>query len=1091
MRFDSLQIPAFGPFSNFALKFPRTQVDLHLIYGGNEAGKSSLLRAIHHLFFGIPNRTEDHFLHPNAKLLLGAEITNEDETLTFFRKKGNKNTLLDAKQNSLADHVLAPFLGSVNEEFFTQMFGLNSDSLRQGASKLLSGEGDLGTAIFSASLGGSPIDEAIKNLEAQANALCKGAAKKDTTILPALARYKESEKLAKEEMVTSNAWNTLKSQIKKAEQVFAEKDQAHRDHRFRCQFVESCLQAFPVLASLQELERELAVLKAPQVASDFIPRVRALQKDISQNQHERELRKKHLQEAEKDRHKIPSFDEILKHSEDFEVLHRGNEQYLKQNADLARLEIAPHQSPISRSDELALTELADQLLTLRTQETKLQEELARVELEISTQKQELSSQVSGNPSLLEELHARADSCATEMKLHQAREQDLKELTRKQESLLSRLTLRGESFSGLHIPGEEAIRASADEEAHLRSEISKLQQELRSLRDDITAEENHLKHLTQQAEIVTPQMLQEARHERDSLWSEIQKNHTPTPKLTEAIQKADRIADTLHAEAEILTKASTHSATLAQLGAKKENREQDLSVTEDQLAHWSKNWESRFSGLPISPLAPLDFLEWRRQWILLCDLSEELERLQQEEARFQKEESDLITQLQKALDSQKGDFVQLHRALKTKLKKATQEQGQQSAIQKALTKATLQQEQLQQEAKTLQNEAEKTARDWKSICEKLDLPDAQSPEFTLNFVADRRLAAELQSQVQDYETRLNGLATRCEIEPVESELWALFNEAKRNESAWKTLTGRIESLQQDLPDLELKSENENAQFNALTKGIQGDLEEVIVEIEMRQKLTAQQEHKKETLRTLSGRMSLEDFLIELEKQDAEKLREEEQSLSEKGEALQRERDEAKSLRDEFLNQEAEYLQASDLAAAHQQAAHSALATVLSDTERFMKLHYAIDFLKQQVEDYRQKTQGPMIEKTSHFFQTLTSGHFQKVAAQLDEKGAPQILAIRANGERVRPTGLSEGTADQLYLSLRLSAIDLHLENHPAIPLILDDLLMTFDDERCRALFPVLEEMSRKTQILIFTHHSHLKELAEKTTDSLHYHELKQA
>ena len=57
----------------------------------------------------------------------------------------------------------------------------------------------------------------------------------------------------------------------------------------------------------------------------------------------------------------------------------------------------------------------------------------------------------------------------------------------------------------------------------------------------------------------------------------------------------------------------------------------------------------------------------------------------------------------------------------------------------------------------------------------------------------------------------------------------------------------------------------------------------------------------------------------------------------------------------------------------------------------------------------------------------------------------------------------------------SAVDVHLENHQAIPLILEDLLMTFDNERTKALLPVLAELSKKTQVLIFTHHAHLKEL----------------
>ncbi|MFT6596589.1 MAG: hypothetical protein ACJAT3_002572, partial [Akkermansiaceae bacterium] len=221
--------------------------------------------------------------------------------------------------------------------------------------------------------------------------------------------------------------------------------------------------------------------------------------------------------------------------------------------------------------------------------------------------------------------------------------------------------------------------------------------------------------------------------------------------------------------------------------------------------------------------------------------------------------------------------------------------------------------------------------------------------------------------------------------------------------------------------------------------------------------------------------LEDFIEALEKQDAGKLASEKITLDQAEEQLQHERDEAKAQLDEHLRSQQEMMKANDLAASQKQASADALSAIVADTQRFRQLHYAIDFLKQQVEDYRRKTQGPMVGKTSSFFKALTSGAFEKVAAQVDDKDQPQLIAIRANGEPVPTSGLSEGTADQLYLSLRLAAISLHLENHRPIPLILDDLLMTFDDARIKALLPVLEELSEQTQILIFTHHSHLKDL----------------
>jgi uncharacterized protein YhaN len=68
-------------------------------------------------------------------------------------------------------------------------------------------------------------------------------------------------------------------------------------------------------------------------------------------------------------------------------------------------------------------------------------------------------------------------------------------------------------------------------------------------------------------------------------------------------------------------------------------------------------------------------------------------------------------------------------------------------------------------------------------------------------------------------------------------------------------------------------------------------------------------------------------------------------------------------------------------------------------------------------------------------------------------------------------------DPLSLALPLAAIDLDLENHAPIPLILDDLFMTFDDQRTKALLPFLTDLSRRPQVLIFTYHSHLKALVE--------------
>jgi uncharacterized protein YhaN len=83
-------------------------------------------------------------------------------------------------------------------------------------------------------------------------------------------------------------------------------------------------------------------------------------------------------------------------------------------------------------------------------------------------------------------------------------------------------------------------------------------------------------------------------------------------------------------------------------------------------------------------------------------------------------------------------------------------------------------------------------------------------------------------------------------------------------------------------------------------------------------------------------------------------------------------------------------------------------------------------------------------------------------------------------------MSEGTRDQLYLSLRLAGMELYLEKHEPMPMILDDLLVHFDDRRAKNALEALSRLGRRSQVLLFTHHAHLVELARKHLDETAFH-----
>lgn len=1077
MRFDSLTVPAFGHFSDFSLSLPSSGRDLHLIYGANEAGKSSLLRAINNLFFGIPTRTPDNFFHANARLLIGATISHGSESLTFFRKKGNKNTLLDSGQNTLDDSALASFLGSVNEDFFQNMFGLNTSSLRAGAAKLLSGEGDLGTAIFSASLGGSPIDDAIKNLEAEADSLFKGRATK-TSISLAIKTFKDAERAAREESTTVTAWRFGQTDVKNAQETFAEKDQRHREHRTRWQFVQNCLRALPILTAIRNLESQLDGIEAPELPSDFPKRVRSLQADFSRSTQTFQLQSSQIKKAEAALGGIDDFALFLAATAEFETLQRKAEQHLDNledlpdlkarldQVDLTELEKIP---PVSKADQTILREATESLVEFDRQSIEGFRSLENLEIELKTQRAELTE--TSDLTELEEQCRRADDFTAEKSALPGLEKTLASLRSRQEILIERLEINGDPTI-IKIPGAKSIRSEAREHERLTTGLRGIEGRLIDVRDALSEEQISLDHLASQAAIYSQADLAKSREERDAIWDKILKSETIEESLAAAISNADRVADTLRDHADHIAVAAGHQAKIAQLRSKQGNLEADLGRAQNELNDWTKNWQSR-SGAK----SPIELFEWREEWEKLCEIMGEAGLIEGGIATLQDKERQLLS------DLGGSNFATVHRSLKAALNKANQEQGERNSIQKLVSKNEVKKQQLVQQSAALANQLATAREVWEQACATTGISPELSPGAAVETLSERARSRDIlldlrsrEAAIENYQSLLGSLASRFHVEPSEPTLTALHNKARIDQNRFLELQKQLDQFKESFPQVKLTYGTEQTALQELVKQAgTSDLESAIRQIEIRTDLVIRLNEQKSALQILAGPTPLEDFIEALEKQDAGKLASEKITLDQAEEQLQHERDEAKAQLDEHLRSQQEMMKANDLAASQKQASADALSAIVADTQRFRQLHYAIDFLKQQVEDYRRKTQGPMVGKTSSFFKALTSGAFEKVAAQVDDKDQPQLIAIRANGEPVPTSGLSEGTADQLYLSLRLAAISLHLENHRPIPLILDDLLMTFDDARIKALLPVLEELSEQTQILIFTHHSHLKDL----------------
>jgi uncharacterized protein YhaN len=75
-------------------------------------------------------------------------------------------------------------------------------------------------------------------------------------------------------------------------------------------------------------------------------------------------------------------------------------------------------------------------------------------------------------------------------------------------------------------------------------------------------------------------------------------------------------------------------------------------------------------------------------------------------------------------------------------------------------------------------------------------------------------------------------------------------------------------------------------------------------------------------------------------------------------------------------------------------------------------------------------------------------------------------------------LSDGTRDQLYLALRLAAIEQYVKTAAPCPVISYDIPINSEDEREVAALQVLGDLATRTQVLFFTHHRHLAEFGNK-------------
>jgi uncharacterized protein YhaN len=129
-----------------------------------------------------------------------------------------------------------------------------------------------------------------------------------------------------------------------------------------------------------------------------------------------------------------------------------------------------------------------------------------------------------------------------------------------------------------------------------------------------------------------------------------------------------------------------------------------------------------------------------------------------------------------------------------------------------------------------------------------------------------------------------------------------------------------------------------------------------------------------------------------------------------------------------------------------------------------LELAINVLREANAELQSRFSPRLARRTAELMAYLTGGRYTDLTLykELD-------AMVRRAGDTIphETAFLSRGACDQFYLALRLSLCELTLPRTPACPIVLDDALVNFDDERLGLALDLLEELSKQRQILLFT------------------------
>ncbi|MBP0481209.1 AAA family ATPase [Sagittula salina] len=1125
MRLRELTLDFFGHFTAHRYDFGPAPTpgasDFHIVYGPNEAGKTTTMEAALRLFYGFRHREPYDFQHQKKNLRVSGLIEVDGPPQCFARLPGRGSTLQDASGNALPEAALQGLIGMPETEY-RALLCLDDETIETGGEDIANAKGDIGRLLFSAAAGIADLSTVLDQARTEASQLYKKRA--STTDM---ARLKKELEDVREEIraqdTSAAALKALKKALTEAQETEARARVARDALQARATEVTTLRRALPLLAERDSLAARLAAAQNVPAHISIDPehlvrlgtdRARAqtdldrLSQDLDEARTELETLEhvpEHLSLAERLAALASLRTRYLSAVPDLPKRQRTRDEALAAMAALARDLGAPEADP--QALVLPLTDIAGLEAardTLRSADSARAREAEEIETlsarlkDATATRDRIAGQAPITP--VAELLTRHDADRLAPQYAAARS-DVQRARMQLDTALATLAHGAVTFdtlpeAPLDLPAAEVL---ADRFTDLAERIARTTDDRTRHAEDAAAHAAQAERLSATGAISDTDA-RAALAERDVLWRAHRGalDAASAAAFEAALRKADDIAAARLAHARELGELRSMEAARTEAETRAAQAASRLAaLTEERDALWAQAAEAATrAGLP--PMPPPAFRDWLDRHAEAAAAVRALHKTEAQHAATLDRAARLLEALRPLLPLENPDLESALDAARKQVEFARAEAERLTAAEEDVRRLTEERDSRAERLAAATATAETARAAWHArVAECLDgavapqaLDTSLDPLRRLREEDARRAQAQHQaeSMIEDQRLLREALAPLAtahaltETQPLDQHaaLNSLASKAAEAQQARERLETRCEALSVRLDTARDRLDAIDAETRSLAAQLPGAPETLDV---LRAALSEARE-------VIAGRQRLADLdrtlMTDLDAPDLATARARLEAVSAGGLDT-----EAAGLSADLTRAETALTEA----IAARAEAHTALRAITGDAtiarlvERrttlelqmeavardYLECDFGLRLAEEAIRRYRDNHRSGMMEATERAFSELTNGAYTRLMPRV-ENGVETLQVIDAAGTAKMAADLSKGTRFQLYLALRAAAYEQLVQQGRRLPFFCDDIFETFDEDRTRAACRLMERIGRQGQAIYLTHHRHVVDIA---------------